>query len=50
VPNILSGCPLEEDVAQVEALARSIDPVRTVNNPVRLTHADLRDVLLEGTT
>ena len=34
--------------AQVDALARSIDPVRTRNNPVRLTHADLRDVLLEG--
>ena len=36
--------------AQVDALARSIDPVRTGNNPVRLSHADLRDVLLEGTT
>lgn len=35
--------------AKVEALARSIDPVRTGNNPVRLTHADLRGVLLEGT-
>lgn len=34
--------------AQVDALARSIDPARSANNPVRLSHSDLRDVLLEG--
>jgi alcohol dehydrogenase len=34
---------------QVDELARSIDEVRARNNPVRLTHADLRSVLLAGT-
>ena len=36
-------------VERVDDLARSIDPVRTSNNPVRFTHDDLRAILLEGT-
>lgn len=35
-------------VAQVGELARSMDPVRSRNNPVRLDLEDLRAVLLEG--
>ena len=34
--------------AQVETLARSIDPVRARNNPVQFARADLRAILLEG--
>ena len=34
--------------AQVDALARSIDPVRAGNNPVRFAREDLRAILLEG--
>lgn len=36
-------------VDRVDDLARSIDPVRTGNNPVAFTHDELRAILLEGT-
>lgn len=36
-------------VDQVEALVRSVDPIRISNNPVWFGHADLRVVLLNGT-
>ena len=36
-------------VAKVEMLARSVDPIRIGNNPVRVGLTDLRAILLEGT-